>query len=85
MTAPKALIPMADYGHDPTGKASPAPYHRGWIWADLELRDRNSIYCIQESRLRGPICYREWEGARVRQEDASRSDAKATRMRLHST
>ena len=77
MKIPKVLIPMADYGHDPTGEALLPTYLRQVGQYSSLIRDRHSIYRIQEGWLPSPVCDRDWEGAGMRQEDAARCHSKA--------
>lgn len=76
MATPNVLIPMSDYGHDPTGETPPSLRIR--VKAHLQRRDRSPIYCIQEGWIPGSIRDREWQDARMRQEDAARRYSKAT-------
>lgn len=79
MTTPKVLIPMADYGHDPTGELSSLLILCTSRQILIFLRDRGTVYRIQKGRLWSPVCDRDWEGAGMRQEDVAGRHSKATR------
>jgi hypothetical protein len=68
MATAKALIAMADYGHDPTGMLSSdtsANYMIEFLHVLTAARNCRPICGFQESWVRSPICDREWKGARV--------------------
>lgn len=78
-TAIKVLIPMADYGHDPTvSNATSTPKYPANT-STFVKGNCCAVLCFQKSRLRSHLCYRKGCEALLRRKASQRHHSKTPR------